>query len=616
MNGNKHCWDRDQLARIGGVLAVLFWTAAIPVRAEASGAFASAGTALADTVEISISETVSVSDAAEVSPPASVSVDETVTVNDAPAVRPPASVSVTETVTVSDAPQVTPPASIAVTETVNVVDTAAVSPPASIAVTETVAVSDAPQVTPPASIAVTETVSVTDAPHVIPPTSIMVTESVSVSDSAGGTPSPSLSVDESVTVTDAVQVSLSPIISVTETIHVSDQVELDVAVLRVIALLDGWNLLSIPLETSDQSFGALLSPCTSGFFFQTGSSYQPIASGDVLPPGEGFWANCASGTVEISGQPVGSQTTSVDGGWNLIGPFADPVQATSVTSDPPGLRQSPFYRYDAVSGYRVADSLRPGHGYWVQMGAAGTLDLSGTGANQTAVAAPADARRPVVPSETATGVRLTLTDADGRSRSLYFAPRASPDKRQQYALPPRPPSDVFDVRFANGGRRATSGTAADEGPAMHTIETQGVQGPVTLRLEGASEETVLHVEHSAGGETETVRLTATSPTVELASAKRLKAAVRTAPGAFALAKSVPNPVRQRATIAYAVPRASDVTIAVYDVLGRRIATLVDAHTQPGRHRAQLDARHLPSGTYFVRMRAGDFTQTRRLTVVR
>ena len=58
------------------------------------------------------------------------------------------------------------------------------------------------------------------------------------------------------------------------------------------------------------------------------------------------------------------------------------------------------------------------------------------------------------------------------------------------------------------------------------------------------------------------------------------------------------------------------TIAVYDVLGRRVATLTDGSEQAGRHRAELDAHRMPSGTYFVRMRAEDFQQTRRLTIVK
>jgi hypothetical protein len=60
----------------------------------------------------------------------------------------------------------------------------------------------------------------------------------------------------------------------------------------------------------------------------------------------------------------------------------------------------------------------------------------------------------------------------------------------------------------------------------------------------------------------------------------------------------------------------EVTISVYDVLGRRVATLAEGTGETGRHRAEINAGQMPSGTSFVRMRAPDFQQTRRLTVVR
>jgi hypothetical protein len=57
-------------------------------------------------------------------------------------------------------------------------------------------------------------------------------------------------------------------------------------------------------------------------------------------------------------------------------------------------------------------------------------------------------------------------------------------------------------------------------------------------------------------------------------------------------------------------------ISVYDVLGRRVATVAEGTKQAGRHSATLEAVRMPSGTYFVRMRAEGVQQTRRLTVVR
>ena len=57
-------------------------------------------------------------------------------------------------------------------------------------------------------------------------------------------------------------------------------------------------------------------------------------------------------------------------------------------------------------------------------------------------------------------------------------------------------------------------------------------------------------------------------------------------------------------------------IAVYDLLGRRVATPVDGQKNVGRAQVQLRTQDLPSGTYILRLQAADQTRTQRLTVVK
>ncbi len=83
-----------------------------------------------------------------------------------------------------------------------------------------------------------------------------------------------------------------------------------------------------------------------------------------------------------------------------------------------------------------------------------------------------------------------------------------------------------------------------------------------------------------------------------------------------LGQSYPNPVRGQATIRYAVARSSHVTLAVYDLLGRRVATLVDAFQPAGEHEAHVDAADLSSGTYVYRLQSGGQAETRTMVVVR
>jgi hypothetical protein len=85
---------------------------------------------------------------------------------------------------------------------------------------------------------------------------------------------------------------------------------------------------------------------------------------------------------------------------------------------------------------------------------------------------------------------------------------------------------------------------------------------------------------------------------------------------LALAPSRPNPVRGLASISYDLPAAADVTLDLFDVTGRRVRTLDRGVRAAGSHRVSLDARDLPAGVYWYRLRAGDSVEGRKCTIIR
>lgn len=93
-----------------------------------------------------------------------------------------------------------------------------------------------------------------------------------------------------------------------------------------------------------------------------------------------------------------------------------------------------------------------------------------------------------------------------------------------------------------------------------------------------------------------------------------------APTAFALGLPRPNPVRTRARLPYELPAAARVEASVYDLLGRRVAVLVDDEQASGGHTLDVDAGALAAGAYVVRVGARFVDETRvevrRVTVVR
>jgi len=388
------------------------------------------------------------------------------------------------------------------------------------------------------------------------------------------------------------------------------EIQLDREQTRALPIADGWNLVSIPLEASDPSFGAVLPLCGSGFFFESGSGYAGIGIDETVPVGQGLFANCAAGTAEVSGQAP-EPTIEVAQGWNIIGPLADSVDVSSIGSDPAGIVESSFFGFDQTNGYQSVSALAPGQGYWVKAGESGTLDLSGSGGS--ALASKALASKTLASTQATSGTQnrsgaeLRLTDAAGRTATLRLTEELTEAQRKRGALPPVPPSGIFDVRFEGDRSVAEAG-----GGDLQSIETQGLKAPVTVELVGAEAGQSVRLSHGD----ETTRLTAKQDAAELSSTDGLAVGLRSVPEEFALGKPYPNPSGGQATLEYALPEQAEVRISVYDVLGRRVATVADGAKQAGRHSVQLEGARMPSGTYFVRMRAEGFQQTRRLTVVR
>ncbi len=76
------------------------------------------------------------------------------------------------------------------------------------------------------------------------------------------------------------------------------------------------------------------------------------------------------------------------------------------------------------------------------------------------------------------------------------------------------------------------------------------------------------------------------------------------PATYALSQNYPNPFNPQTTIRFGLPQSGPVRLAVYDVLGREVAVLVEAALPAGRHRAGFEPGDLPSGVYLYRLEAG------------
>jgi hypothetical protein len=88
------------------------------------------------------------------------------------------------------------------------------------------------------------------------------------------------------------------------------------------------------------------------------------------------------------------------------------------------------------------------------------------------------------------------------------------------------------------------------------------------------------------------------------------------PVTWALKQNYPNPFNPSTTIRYNIPRQSFVTLKIFDLLGREVATLVNDMKRAGTHSVKWDASRLSSGVYFYTITAGTYRETKRMILMK
>ena len=88
------------------------------------------------------------------------------------------------------------------------------------------------------------------------------------------------------------------------------------------------------------------------------------------------------------------------------------------------------------------------------------------------------------------------------------------------------------------------------------------------------------------------------------------------PNSFILMQNYPNPFNPSTTIQYVIINRQFVSLKVYDILGREVATLVNEEKPIGSYRINFNGSKLTSGVYFYRLRAGRFTQTKKFVLMK
>ncbi len=88
------------------------------------------------------------------------------------------------------------------------------------------------------------------------------------------------------------------------------------------------------------------------------------------------------------------------------------------------------------------------------------------------------------------------------------------------------------------------------------------------------------------------------------------------PTSFVLSQNYPNPFNPITTISFELPSRLPVSLKVFDLLGKEVSSIVSGELEGGSYTRQWNAADIPSGVYFYRLQAGDFSDTKKLTLLK
>jgi hypothetical protein len=355
----------------------------------------------------------------------------------------------------------------------------------------------------------------------------------------------------------------------------------------------GWNMVGLPLNVENSSYENLFPNSVSNTLFSFNGQY--IAEENLIP-GTGYWIRITEdGNITISGSAITDLPISLMEGWNLISGISTPVNVQNIIDPDAIIISGTIYGFE--DGYVEAESIHPGHGYWLRSSGDGEITLSASVTSNR-----------VSYFEVAGHLnRLTFNSA-----SLYFGEDISEENMLSYSLPPRPPLGAMDIRFSGDTRLCSKEDCVIE--ITNPFEMINLYYEVKS-LNGQPEWILVNKktddEYVLDG-TGVIKIVGDASVLKL-----MKISSSTVPEEFLLHPAYPNPFNPTTTIRFNVGTTSALSqVQIYDINGRLVETLADEVLELGQHTVQWNATAFSSGVYFVRMASEAFSESQKILLLK
>ncbi|MFC1476909.1 FlgD immunoglobulin-like domain containing protein [candidate division KSB1 bacterium] len=387
----------------------------------------------------------------------------------------------------------------------------------------------------------------------------------------------------------------------------------------------GWSLVSLGVEPANTGLTTLFPDAISLFGFNDG-----YVQANSFEAGKGYWLNLGSAaSFTQEGSPIDNMTLALTAGWHMIGSISYPLLVQNLTDDPAGSIVS-IYKYDA--GYSlVSDVLQPGSGYWIKLSQGANITFSsGAAAKRSISVDPAKALREesvVIPIEIISDagkstVRLFITDGMHDDEIDMFT--------ELFEIPPVPPSGIVDARIEQEGTNGLSGLVIQETDEMDkniVLSVPHGNRSLIIRWDNTGlEPGQLMFEDGLGGIVfEPVDL-AESNSLDL-SGTPLRQFKMSYSGQqfiikdYSLLPNYPNPFNPVTTITYSLKDAGAVNLAIYNILGQEIRTLVNTMQKSGKYSVKWDGTdnsntQVAGGVYIYRLQVNGKSFTKKMILLK
>lgn len=352
-----------------------------------------------------------------------------------------------------------------------------------------------------------------------------------------------------------------------------------------------WSLISIPLQINNAEVDTLFPGLPADIYSFNNHYKKPTA----LENGEGYWIKFDNNqTVTVSGEDIPGDIP-VHKGWNIIGPYNQSINVAELSTQPEGILTSNIFEYN--DGYNVPETLEPWKGYWVQASDTGKIILS-----QGALKSKNKVQKY---SPKKDWIEIVVSDKDGGSESLYLTKEQI--NSDNYALPPRPPANIFDVRFADG-TYASNITSSGK-----RIKVSNPTLPYTIQVKGGD---VRIKDNLTGEKVNKILRDGEKLTINKEQLGTLNVTAVEIPVDFTLKQNYPNPFNPTTTIKFGLPEETKVDLEIFDILGQRVKTIVSKKYEAGYHEVEFNASNLSSGVYLYRIAADKFSDVKKMILVK